>query len=1027
MLKSRIICNISWRHDLSQKTNKLVRGISTTRVCQKLRKREPIEHGPGPINIDRLLKTHNSYLRRHIGPSTQDLREMLRAVAAADMESLISAAVPANIRLEPGVGELGQGLDEAEMYKHMKELASLNEVWRSYIGMGYYNCNVPPVIQRNVLENPGWITQYTPYQAEIAQGRLFALMVFQTMVSDLTGLELANASLLDESTSAAEAMGMCYRLNKRTKFLIDSKCHPQTISVVETRAKGLGITTQVIDRDEADFSNEDISGILLQYPDTNGTLYNMRNIVHQAHQHKTMVACASDLLALTLVTPPGELGCDIVVGSAQRFGIPLGYGGPHAGFFSTRKTYARSLPGRVVGLTKDAQGNPAYRLALQTREQHIRRDKATSNICTAQALLANMSALFAVWHGPKGLKNTASIVHNASLILHHGLTKAGNEQHNSYFFDTLLITPALPVEEVKSRAEGKKINLRYLPDGKIGVSLDETVTEGDLDDLLYVFGSTQTAAEVVTEKGRKLWDNSIINTEFERITRFLEHKIFHSYHSETDMVRLMKQLENRDLSLCHSMIPLGSCTMKLNGTTTLLPVTFAEFNNIHPFVPREQVKGYMKMFEEFEQQLCDLTGYDNCSLQPNSGAQGEYAGLRCIMHYLASIGQGHRNVCLIPESAHGTNFASAQMANMKISPVKISKNGGIDMIMFEKLVDKLGDQLAAIMVTYPSTNGLFDKEIRRLCEVVHAAGGQVYLDGANMNAQVGICRPGDYGSDVSHLNLHKTFCIPHGGGGPGMGPIVVKSHLAPFLPTHPVVDIPGPTESFGTVSAAPFGSSSILPISYTYLKMSGREIRHCSEVAILNANYMARKLNPYYKIMFTNENGYNAHEFIIDFAEYKEKCGVDSIDAAKRLQDFGFHSPTVSWPVSNTLMIEPTESESRAEMDRFCDALIAIRQEIQDIIEGKQEKDDNTIKNAPHTMAVVTDSMWNHPYSREQAAFPARFVRPDNKFWPTVGRINDVYGDTNLVCKLTTIDHIPGTSVKPPTPLHFTEYITKYE
>uniref|UniRef100_A0A4W3HM00 glycine dehydrogenase (aminomethyl-transferring) n=1 Tax=Callorhinchus milii TaxID=7868 RepID=A0A4W3HM00_CALMI len=796
---------------------------------------------------------------------------------------------------------------ENEILSVLHKISSKNKIWRSYIGMGYYNCSVPQSILRNLLENSGWVTQYTPYQPEVSQGRLESLLNYQTMVCDLTGMDVANASLLDEGTAAAEAMQLCHRLNKRRKFFVDAHCHPQTIAVVQTRANYIGVTTELKLPHEMDFSRKDISGVLFQYPDTEGRIADFYELVDLAHQNGALACCATDLLALCALRPPGEFGVDIALGSSQRFGVPLSYGGPHAAFFAVRENLVRMMPGRMVGVTRDAAGKEVYRLALQTREQHIRRDKATSNICTAQALLANMASMFAVYHGPNGLKHIAKRVHNGTLILAEGLKRAGHKIQHESFFDTLKIHCGVATQEIIDRAAQRQINLRGYGNCMLGVSLDETVNERDLDDLLWVFGC--------------------------------EHFIY--------------------ISLVHSMIPLGSCTMKLNSSSELTPITWPEFGNIHPFVPLDQAQGYQQLFHELERDLCEITGYDKISFQPNSGAQGEYAGLAAIKAYLTAKGEHHRTT------------------------------------------DKHKDNLAAIMITYPSTYGVFEENISDVCELIHKHGGQVYLDGANMNAQVGLCRPGDYGSDVSHLNLHKTFCIPHGGGGPGMGPIGVKKHLAPYLPSHPVIPLVSDSDArpLGTISAAPWGSSAILPISLAYIKMMGANgLRHATEIAILNANYMAKRLETVYKIVFRGAKGYVAHEFILDVRPFKKTANIEAVDVAKRLQDYGFHAPTMSWPVSGTLMIEPTESEDKAELDRFCDAMISIRQEIADIEEGKMDIRVNPLKMAPHTLACIAASNWDRPYSREQAAFPLQFVKPETKFWPTIARIDDLYGDQNLVC-----------------------------
>ncbi|XP_052278275.1 glycine dehydrogenase (decarboxylating), mitochondrial-like isoform X2 [Dreissena polymorpha] len=917
------------------------------------------------------------------------------------MEDLVSNAVPSNIRLGREL-KIEEARGEHEVLERLNELAIENKMYRSYIGIGYYNTYTPNTIMRNILENPGWTTQYTPYQAEVAQGRLNSLLNYQTMVADLTMLQVANASLLDEATAAAEAMGMCHRLNKRKKFFIDHRCHPQNIGVVETRASALGIEIERGDWRKMNLKNKDVSGILVQYPDTEGNIEDFTSLVDEAHAHGTLAVCATDLLALTILQPPGAVGFDIAVGSSQRFGIPLGYGGPHAGFFSTKESFARLMPGRVVGVTRDAAGREAYRLALQTREQHIRRDKATSNICTAQALLANMAAMFAIYHGPDGLKHIGRRVHNGTLMLAEGVRRAGHKVNNKLYFDTLKITPHCKQADIQDKALHKHINLRYYADGDVGVSLDETVERHDIEDLLDIFGSPDSLAKIAEDLGEKP-QHSIENTKFRRTSDFLTHAVFNTYHSETDIVRYMKQLENKDLSLVHSMIPLGSCTMKLNSTTEMMPVTWKEFASLHPFIPNNQALGYLRMFHELEKDLCEITGFDKISFQPNSGAQGEYAGLRVIMAYLQAMGETHRKVCLIPTSAHGTNPASAQLCGMKIQGIDVDKNGAVCMKQLKENVEKHKDTLACLMITYPSTYGVFDSTIREICDMIHHFGGQVYMDGANMNAQVGICRPGDFGADVSHLNLHKTFCIPHGGGGPGMGPIGVKAHLAPYLPSHPVIQPYGmespDSKSFGVISASPYGSSAILPISWSYIKMMGPAgLRQASEMAILNANYMSRRLDGYYKTLYKNDHGFVAHEFIIDCREFKKTANVEVVDIAKRLQDYGFHAPTTSWPVVGTLMVEPTESEHKDELDRFCDALIAIRYEIKQIEEGKIDKKINPLKMAPHCQQDVIVGNWDRPYDKVTAVYPAAFVIPSTKFWPTVGRIDDIYGDQNLVC-----------------------------
>ncbi|XP_012257919.2 glycine dehydrogenase (decarboxylating), mitochondrial [Athalia rosae] len=952
-------------------------------------------------NLEKLFPKREEFQVRHIGPRKHEQLQMLETIGFKSLEELTQSAVPANIFLTKPL-ELEDPLNEYELIKKIREISEKNEVWRSFIGMGYHNCSVPHTIMRNIFENPGWTTQYTPYQPEIAQGRLESLLNYQTMVCELTGMEVANASLLDESTSAAEAMALAYRQTKRKKIFLSNKLHPQTIDVVMTRAKPLGLTIEVGDVFRADLTKKNVAGILIQYPDTTGLIQDFSKVVEHAHNNGTLVCAASDLLSLTLLRPPSDFSFDICIGTSQRFGVPLGYGGPHAGFFACRQSLIRLMPGRMIGVTRDAHGHNAYRLALQTREQHIRRDKATSNICTAQALLANMSAMYAIYHGPSGLKDIATRVHNMTSVLASGLKAEKNDVQTANFFDTVTVLPRDDIQTIKKRAAEAKINLRYNPNGTIGISFDETTTLQDVDDLFRIFGANTTSEKVIKEQSKELY--SVSNSPFKRTTPFLQHPIFNTHHSETKIVRYMKSLENKDVSLVHSMIPLGSCTMKLNSTTEMMPSSFKNFTDIHPFAPIDQAKGYQELFSELEKDLCAITGYDRISFQPNSGAQGEYAGLRAIQCYHESKGEAHRQVCLIPVSAHGTNPASAQMAGMQVEPILVRKDGSVDVVHLQEMIDKFHDNLSCLMITYPSTNGVFEETIADVCKMVHAGGGQVYLDGANMNAQVGLCRPGDYGSDVSHLNLHKTFCIPHGGGGPGVGPIGVKQHLAPFLPSHPVInplanDTNNGKQSLGTISAAPFGSSAILPISWAYIKMMGpKGLRQATQVAILNANYMSRRLEGHYKTLYTGNTKLVAHEFIIDVRDFKKTANIEAVDIAKRLMDYGFHAPTMSWPVAGTLMIEPTESEDKLELDRFCDALISIRNEIRDIENGKLDPKNNPLKMSPHTQEHVISSEWNRPYTREQAAFPAPFVTADTKIWPSVGRIDDIYGDKNLFC-----------------------------
>uniref|UniRef100_A0A0K2TMQ3 Glycine cleavage system P protein n=1 Tax=Lepeophtheirus salmonis TaxID=72036 RepID=A0A0K2TMQ3_LEPSM len=961
-----------------------------------------------PHRLDVLFPPTADFPARHIGPRKSEAKEMLEFIGLKSLNELTDKVIPDNIKLRSEL-LLEEPYSEEGLIKRIKEIVSKNKIWRTYIGMGYYNTSIPHTIQRNIFENPGWTTQYTPYQPEIAQGRLESLLNYQTMISDLTGLEVANASLLDEGTSAAEALGVCFRQNKRLKFFLSDKLHPQTISCVTTRAEPFGIELVVGNVSEADFSNKDYSGVLFQYPDTEGNIFDFDGVIQRAKDNGTMTVCATDLMALAILKPPGDFGIDVAVGTSQRFGVPLFYGGPHAGFFATRTKFVRLMPGRMVGVTKDVDDKHCYRLALQTREQHIRRDKATSNICTSQALLANISAMYAVYHGPDGIREISRRIHSAARLLARGLRESGNELENALYYDTLKVLPRLDPLEIKHRAAEKKINLRYYNDGCVGVSLDETTRRKDLKDLLWVFASPKTLLQVA--EGCEELEDDIESTPFCRKSAYLTHPVFNTYHSETEIVRYMKKLENKDVSLVHSMIPLGSCTMKLNSTTEMMACSMEGITNMHPFAPSEQAFGYRQLFEELERDLCEITGYDRVSFQPNSGAQGEYAGLRAIKSYLEHNGQPQRDACLIPLSAHGTNPASAHMAGMRVVPVGIDKDGSIDMEDLKKKIIENKDTLACIMVTYPSTNGVFDATISEICQLVHDNGGQVYLDGANMNAQVGLCRPGDYGSDVSHLNLHKTFCIPHGGGGPGVGPTCVKSHLAPFLPSHPVIltttasYLGKKSKPFGVVSAAPYGSAAILPISWAYIKMMGaRGLVRATQIAILNANYMSKRLENHYTTLHTGYDGLNAHEFIIDARPYKKTAGILAVDIAKRLMDFGFHAPTMSWPVAGCLMIEPTESETLTELDRFCDALICIRNEIRDIEEGRIDWTNNPVKRSPHTLAQIFDSHWDRPYSREIAAFPAPFVQSDNKLWPSVGRIDDVHGDKNLICSCPPIE-----------------------
>lgn len=941
----------------------------------------------------------SAFADRHIGPRPEDIADMLEILGYASMNDFIEDVVPADIRLSSplsleidGKNRLTQGLSEHEALDTLKHLAAQNKVYRSYVGMGYYNCHVPPIIQRNILENPGWYTQYTPYQAEISQGRLEALLNFQTMVIDLTGLPIANASLLDEATAAAEAMAMCYaNVPEEISriFFVSETCHPQTIAVLQTRAEPIGIELQIGDHREVNFDTP-ILGAIVQYPATDGTIYDYYQFAEQVHAAGGLFVTATDLLALTLLKPPSEFGADIAIGNSQRFGVPLGYGGPHAAFLSTLDELKRSIPGRIAGVSHDANGEPAIRLALQTREQHIRREKATSNICTAQVLLAVMAGMYAVYHGPKGLKRIAEHVHTQTCTLREELEKFGYDTGDAPCFDTLLVViPSDEIEQLVTSAQKKQINLRVIDSKHIGISLDETTTSTDVDDLIQIFNENAT--------GNRNAKTVKIPVELQRRSAYLTHSVFNSYHSETEMLRYIHRLQSKDLSLVNAMIPLGSCTMKLNATTEMVPVTWQEFGGLHPFVPSDQAGGYRILFEQLESWLAEITGYSAISLQPNAGSQGEYAGLLVIRKYHQSRKETHRNVCLIPTSAHGTNPASAVMAGMKVVVVECDTEGNIDLVDLKEKAEAHQETLAAAMVTYPSTHGVFEEQIREICNIVHEHGGQVYMDGANLNALVGLSRPADLGADVCHLNLHKTFCIPHGGGGPGMGPIGVNEHLIDFLPNHPIVKVGG-DDGIGAVSAAPWGSPGILPISWAYIAMMGSAgLKAATEVAILNANYIAKQLAPYFPVLYTGENGLVAHECIIDLRSFKKIAGVDVTDVAKRLMDYGFHAPTVSWPVLGTMMIEPTESESKAELDRFCSALISIRKEIAEIENDPADKEDNPLKNAPHTVEVVTQTDWNHVYSREKAVFPKPWVR-ETKFWPPVARINEVHGDRNLIC-----------------------------
>jgi glycine dehydrogenase len=944
--------------------------------------------------------TLSNFTQRHIAPKPDDVQQMLDSLGLSSLDDLIDKTVPQAIRFHQTLNLPAAQSEYAALAK-LKQIADKNQVYRSFIGMGYYDCITPTVIQRNILENPGWYTAYTPYQPEIAQGRLEALLNFQTMIIDLTGLEIANASLLDEGTAAAEAMSMSYGVckNKSHNYFVSSECHPQTIDVLQTRAKPLGINIIIGDHQTFDFS-ETIFGAILQYPATDGTIYDYCDFITKSHAQGALVTVAADPLSLLLLTPPGELGADIAVGSTQRFGIPLGFGGPHAAYFATKEEYKRLVPGRIVGVSKDIHGKPALRLALQTREQHIRRDKATSNICTAQVLLAVMASMYAVYHGPDGLRAIAQNIHQLTATLAAGLKKLGYKISSENFFDTLRVELGnTKLEAILDAANERNINLRIFDNSTVGISLDETTTEADLIDIWQIFALKDQLPFTVAEL-------PITNSQLSRQSKYLTHPVFNRYHSETELLRYLHQLESKDLSLTTSMIPLGSCTMKLNATSEMIPVTWAEFGKIHPFAPISQTRGYQILFQQLEAWLGEITGFAGISLQPNAGSQGEYAGLLVIHEYHQSRGEGHRNICLIPQSAHGTNPASAVMCGMKVVGIACDDHGNIDVEDLKAKAEKHSHELSALMVTYPSTHGVFEEAIQEICAVIHSHGGQVYMDGANMNAQVGICRPGDFGADVCHLNLHKTFCIPHGGGGPGMGPIGVASHLVPFLPGHfvttiqennPKSKIQNPKSS-GAVSAAPWGSASILVISWMYIIMMGADgLTQATKIAILNANYMAKKLESYYPVLYQGKNGLVAHECILDLRSLKKSAQIEIDDVAKRLMDYGFHAPTVSWPVAGTIMVEPTESESKQELDRFCDALIAIREEVAAIESGKMDIHDNLLKNAPHTAESLIIGEWKHPYSREQAAYPALWNK-EYKFWPSVGRIDAAFGDRNFVC-----------------------------
>jgi len=945
------------------------------------------------------LRDPEAFLRRHLGPDAAEQQAMLDSLGLGSRVELIEQTVPPSIRLNRAL-DLPPALDEQAALAKLRSYAEQNQVWTSLIGMGYHGTLTPTVILRNVLENPGWYTAYTPYQPEIAQGRLEALLNFQQLTIDLTGLELANASLLDEATAAAEAMALAKRVakSKSNLFFVDENCHPQTISVVQTRAEGFGFELII---DAVDNLNQhQVFGALLQYPDTHGEIRDLRPVIDQLHAQQALACVATDLLSLLLLTPPGELGADVVFGSSQRFGVPMGYGGPHAAFFASREEYKRAIPGRIIGVSKDARGNVALRMALQTREQHIRREKANSNICTAQVLLANIASCYAVYHGPQGLKRIAQRVHRLTCILAAGLERHGIQRINAQFFDTLTLEVGGAQTAIIDSARAAQINLRILGRGRVGLSLDETCDENTVAKLFDVLLGADHGLNVDDIDAEALVSG--IPDQLQRNTPYLRHPVFNAHHSETEMLRYLKQLENKDLALNQSMIPLGSCTMKLNATSEMIPITWPQFANLHPFAPREQAVGYTLMIEELERWLCAITGFDAICMQPNSGAQGEYAGLLAIRKYHESRQQGARDICLIPSSAHGTNPASAQMAGMRVVIVECDEAGNVDLDDLKTKAAAAGDKLSCLMATYPSTHGVYEEGISEICEVIHKHGGQVYMDGANLNAQVGLARPADIGADVSHMNLHKTFCIPHGGGGPGMGPIGIRAHLAPFVANHPVVPIDGPLPQNGAVSAAPWGSASILPISWMYIAMMGPQLADASEVAILAANYLAQHLSGAFPVLYTGRNGRVAHECILDLRPLKAQTGISEEDVAKRLMDYGFHAPTMSFPVPGTLMVEPTESESKAELDRFIGAMLSIRAEITEVQNGNWPAEDNPLKRAPHTLADVT-GVWERPYSIEQGITPDAHTKA-HKYWPAVNRVDNVYGDRNLFCACVPVD-----------------------
>ncbi|RUR32642.1 aminomethyl-transferring glycine dehydrogenase [Vreelandella nanhaiensis] len=959
-----------------------------------------------PFETRRLaeLADHDAFIKRHNGPDATDVETMLKVLNMKRMEDLIEQTVPSDIRLERELN-LDEPRSEAEALEYLSQLARQNRVAKSYIGQGYYGTYMPAVIQRNVLENPGWYTAYTPYQPEISQGRLEGLLNFQQVIMDLTGMELANASLLDEATAAAEAMALCKRGNKKSRsnaFFVADDIFPQTLDVVKTRAAFFGF--ELISGPADTLADHDVFGALLQYPSASGEVRNLAPLLSAAAERNIMTCVASDLLSLVLLKEPGALGADIVIGNSQRFGVPMGFGGPHAAFFATSDKLKRSIPGRIIGVSKDSRGNTALRMAMQTREQHIRREKATSNICTAQALLANIAGFYATYHGAEGLRKIAGRVHRLTTVLAEGLHQAGVKLVHDSWFDTLRLTE-IDAGKIHGRAMTHDINLHYFANGDVGISLDETTTAHDVATLFDVLLADEHGLSVAALDEQIIANGTTgIPDACQRDSDFLDHPTFSRYRSETEMLRYLKRLENKDLSLAHAMIPLGSCTMKLNATSEMIPVSWPAFAHLHPFAPRDQVAGYHQMIDELAAFLVEITGYDHISMQPNSGAQGEYAGLLAIRRYQAAQGEAHRNVCLIPSSAHGTNPATAAMVGMEVIVVECDQQGNIDVDDLTAKAAEHSDKLSAIMITYPSTHGVFESQVRKVCEIVHQHGAQVYVDGANMNAKVGLTRPGDFGGDVSHLNLHKTFCIPHGGGGPGMGPIGVKAHLAPYVSNHVVTPINGVNPESGAVSAAAFGSASILPISWAYIKMMGaRGLREATQLAILNANYIAKRLENAYPILYRGANGHVAHECIIDIRPLKATSGISEEDIAKRLMDYGFHAPTMSFPVPGTLMIEPTESESLYEIDRFCDAMIAIRGEITRIEQGEWTLENNPLVNAPHTQADIMDSHWDRPYDRQLGAFPSEAVAA-SKYWPAVNRVDNVFGDRQLICSCPSID-----------------------